>query len=74
MAFTAEEKQRIIELLEQLDEAELKKKLSSLDAFVGWLKSLPNIDKVIERIKNFIESVSESALKVLSDIRDFFGL
>ena len=64
MALTAEEKQKVLDLLGQMDEANAKKVIASESAFTSWLKT--NLYPIFVKIKDALQSMWQS-------IRNFFS-
>lgn len=57
MALTAAEQERVLLLLNQLDEQKKQRTLSSLESFANWLKS--TLVQIYEKVKNVLESIWE---------------
>ena len=63
MAMTPEERQRVIDLLDQMDVQKRERTLSTNDSFERWLKNTFN--EIYNKIKDFLQSLWDS-------IRSFF--
>ncbi|NJO01820.1 MAG: hypothetical protein HC880_09140 [Bacteroidia bacterium] len=57
MAMTAAEKQRVIDLLNQLDEKQRKRTLDSLENFVNWLRN--SAYAIYQKIKDVLSDLWE---------------
>jgi len=64
MALTTEERSRLMDFFEQMDEAEKKKRLSSLQAFSNWLKEAAA--SIYNKVKDGLQGLWQS-------ICDFFS-
>jgi hypothetical protein len=64
MALTPEEKQWVLEALNEASEQEKKKALKSHESFGNWLSR--NLYEIYLKIKDFLQSLWQS-------IRDFFS-
>ncbi|WP_166482031.1 hypothetical protein [Scytonema sp. UIC 10036] len=56
---TDEEKQRVLEMLDQLDSGERERKISSLEAFSNWLRSAATeiYNKVKDQLQRFWSTI-----------------
>lgn len=63
MVMTPEERQRVIDLLDQMDVQKRERTLSTNDSFERWLKNTFN--EIYNKIKDFLQSLWDS-------IRSFF--
>jgi hypothetical protein len=64
MALTAEEKQKVWDMLTEMDEEKAKKVIASESAFTLWLKT--NLYPIFVKIKDALQSMWQS-------IRNFFS-
>lgn len=64
MALTAAEKQTVLDMLENMDEAEAKKAVATESAFTLWLKT--DLYPIFVKIKDALQSMWQS-------IRNFFS-
>ena len=58
MALTSEEREKILNLMDQLDSNERQKKISSLEAFGNWLSNVAS--SIYSKVKDTLSSLWSS--------------